>query len=698
MNRVKDGSDVGIAGATVHMGSYVAYTTASGFYTINAPAGSYTIRHTPAMGYGSFAYPDTFNLQLTTASLTQSFADTARRGGSVTILAYSDDNNNGIQDTGEQPVQGMQFTISPGTPEAPTGVTDVNGLVTLFTGVGGFSVTCNKPDSVTVTDGNPKTGTMTNGGTASLKFGLFNQQLGHITGTVYVDANRSGSFDNGELGVSNAWVGVSKDGGINVIAYGYTDSNGNYDIPTPINDPPHTDAYSVYTIPPNGYFPTTSMSIGGLWLRTSPKLQNNNFGMANYQIITLNASRVLSLASADLAEKDWSGGHTDQAIHDTDLILGADAGGTDNISVWFNQYPAQKMFNASADYARLAPNSVMSIAVDTLDKQNLSTTIKRPDVVTGTKFTAGGNFFVWFTQGSSGNEGYLPLNYSPLQNYKTQDNGDVQAVATLDCGGGNMPDIIVGTKSATAGQGSIEVWLNNNASNTNTLSFTRDETFTLIGGSIMGEVTGITLADLDNDGDKDLIVCTHTSDYNGQLAVYENAGRTAGNRFVLRYSVSFGGSAPTCVATVDADGDGWKDIFVGSQRSTAAGNVWQIKNLGAVTPWSFSIVRAIDAGGIVTSIATGDFGGGTRGDVAVGTRSTSTGFGGGVRIYYLDTGVINSGTDPSAGTVVNMVPALATGNFNFGLNSQSPPTPYLTDLAAGVKASSTTGALYVFVR
>ena len=64
----------------------------------------------------------------------------------------------------------------------------------------------------------------------------------------------------------------------------------------------------------------------------------------------------------------------------------------------------------------------------------------------------------------------------------------------------------------------------------------------------------------------------------------------------------------------------------------------------------------------------------------------------------MDTGVINNGSDPSGGTVVNMVPALATGNFNFGLNSSAPPTPYLTDLAAGVKASATTGALYVFIR
>jgi prepilin-type N-terminal cleavage/methylation domain-containing protein len=690
-NRIKDGSDVGIPGSTVHMGSYVAYTNASGFYQLNAPAGSYTIRHTPAMGYGSFAYPDTFNLQLTNAALTQSFADTARKGGLVTITAYSDDNNNGVQDTGEQALPAIKFSITPGTPEAPTGVTDDYGQVSLFTGVGGFSVTCLKPDTLTVTDGNPKGGTMTNGGSASLKFGIFNQQIGHITGKVYVDANRNGVLDSGELGVASVWVGVSKDGGITVSAYGYTDASGDYDIITPINDPPHTDAYSVYTIPPAGYYPTTSMSIGGLWLRTSPALQNNNFGMANYQVITLNASRVLSLAAADLIEKDWQGGHTDLAIHDVDLILGADAGGTDNISVWFNGYPSQKMFNATPDYTRLAPNSVMSMAVDTLDKKDL----ERPDVVTGTKFTSSGNFFVWFTQGTSGNEGYLPATYNSGQNYRTQDNGDVQAVVTMDCGGGNMPDILVGTKSATAGQGSIEVWLNNNQS---TPSFTRDETFTLIGGSIMGEVTGMTLADLDNDGDKDLIVCTRTSDYNGQLAVYENVGRTAGSRFALRYAVSFGGSAPTSVAAVDADGDGWKDIFVGSQRSTSGGNIWQIRNMGLTTPWSFSIIRAVDANGIVQCLCPGDFGGTTRGDLAVGLRSTTSDYTGGVRIYYLDTGVIGSGTDPSSGSVVNMVPALAAANFNFGLNSTAPPTPYLTDLAAGVKVSATTGALVVFVR
>ncbi len=65
----------------------------------------------------------------------------------------------------------------------------------------------------------------------------------------------------------------------------------------------------------------------------------------------------------------------------------------------------------------------------------------------------------------------------------------------------------------------------------------------------------------------------------------------------------------------------------------------------------------------------------------------------------MDLGLIpDTGVDPSAGTVVNMVPALASANFNFGLNTTAPPTPYLMDLAAGVKSSSTTGALVIFIR
>ena len=127
--------------------------------------------------------------------------------------------------------------------------------------------------------------------------------------------------------------------------------------------------------------------------------------------------------------------------------------------------------------------------------------------------------------------------------------------------------------------------------------------------------------------------------------------------------------------------------------------MWQFKNLGATGLYTFNILRAVDPGGIVQSLCPADFGGAMRNDLAVGFRTSTTGYGGGVRIFYMDTGLIPSnGVDPSGGSVVNMVPALASANFNFGLNTQAPPYPYLADLAAGVKASATTGALVVFVR
>jgi hypothetical protein len=72
----------------------------------------------------------------------------------------------------------------------------------------------------------------------------------------------------------------------------------------------------VYTIPPNGYFPTTSIVDRRPVAENEPDAPEQQLRYGELQIITLNASRVLSLAAADLVEKDWNGGHTEQAIHD----------------------------------------------------------------------------------------------------------------------------------------------------------------------------------------------------------------------------------------------------------------------------------------------------------------------------------------------------------------------------------------------
>lgn len=698
-NGSPDVGEPGISGATVRLGSLVAYSSATGFYSMSARSGSYTLSHTPAMGYQSAMSPDVFDVTIANAPHTQHFANRPRPGGWIDITAYDDEDGDAFRDAGEGPLHGVRFNISPGTPEVATGVTDASGQLRLFTTPGDFTLTCVPPDSSGVTTDNPETDTMTDGGTFSYLFGLTKASTGTLSGKVYIDVNRNGTLDGTDPGIKDVWVGASKDGGTNVSGYSMTDASGNFTITVPVNDPPRTQPYTVYCVPPAGYFPTSGTTSADQWVRQGVDTPNNNFGMANFQIIKLTANRVLSLAAADVIEQDWNGKKFHEARADADLILGADAGTTDNVSVWFNRYSNNPLFNPTPThpdgYSRLAPNSVMAMAVDTLDKNDNPA---RPDLVTGTKYAINGNFFVWFTQGSSNNEGYFPTTYSTGRNYLTSDQGDVQAVVTMDVGGGAMPDIIVGSKSPVAGQGSVEVWLNDDAA---TPSFTRDETFNSIFSTIMGEVNSMTLADLDNDGDKELLVATRTSDYNGQMFVYENRGRTAGNRFVYRYAVSFGGITPTVVSCLDADGDGWQDIFVGTQMSTSSGRIYQFRNTGAVSGvYTFSIVRGISTPGIVMSMVPAELGADpNRVDLAVGYRTSTTGYGGGVVIYYMDTGLIPfTGVDPSQASVVNMVPALATANFNFGSNTTAPPYPYLSDLAAGVKASATTGALVVFIR
>jgi hypothetical protein len=354
-------------------------------------------------------------------------------------------------------------------------------------------------------------------------------------------------------------------------------------------------------IVPNGYFATTTTSIGPILLNNNQTLANQNFGMAGFQIISLNASRVLSLSSADLIEKDWNGNQTQNAHKDQDLILGADASGTDQISVWFNQYNSSPLFaptpSSPDGYTRTAPQSVMALGVDTLDTNGDPA---RPDVVTGTKITPSGNFFVWYNQNSGGNEGVIPATFSTGQNYKTNDQGDVQCVLIADvCGNStpDRPDIIVGTKSPTAGQGSIEIWRSDNAT---TPSFTRLETYPSVGslpGGVLGEVTGMALADFDNpaDGRKDLVVVTRNSTNSGRLIFLKNNGKTLGlSRFTYLVGYDLGAPA-TGVTALDISGDGKPDVVVGVQTSTTAGRMLYFRNRSLSSLYDFSLDRQVNA-------------------------------------------------------------------------------------------------------
>lgn len=692
-NGVKDGTDVGLAGVTVRLGNYIGYTSATGYYAIRAANGTYTLRHTPPAGYGVYTNPDSFTVTVASAAVTRSFADTLRQGGWITVRAWEDADGDQVKDADEPWLSGIRFTGSPGS---ATAYTDANGTAQLFAQQGGYSVAATVPDSMAATTPSVFTGTMSNGGSASHDVGLQKSDNGWVSGRVFRDNNKNGVPDGSDAGLSNVWVGVSTDGGINVQGYSFTDASGNYTITVPANDPPRTQPYTVYMIPPAGFFPTTTTAIAGVYVQAGQTVSSQNFGMASYQVITLNASRVLSLAARDLVEKDWNGNQTQNARADADLVLGADAGGTDNVSVWFNQYASTPLFGASASYTRNAPQSVLAMALDTLDR---NAPVARPDLVTGTRKAANGNFFVWLNQNSNNNEGYFPASFSSGLNYTTNDGGDVQSVLTTDCAGGASPDIIVGTRSPTSYRGTVEVWQSNDGVNP---TFSRQEIYPAAGavpGAVMGEVTSMALADFDGDGDRDLVVGTRTGIAGGEVLFFEYVSKVNGARFLWRKTVSIPNGFVTALAVTDVDQDGARDVVVGTQLNASSGRLVWLRNKDNVVNWSFANRREVDALGIVQSLAVADLGGGSAPDLVVGWRATDTGYGGGVEIYYLDLLTIpNAGVDPSNGAILNMVPASAVANFNYGLNTTAPPTPHLTDFAVGVKSSATTGAIVIFIR
>ena len=691
-NGTQDPGEPGVQGATVTLGFYSMVTGPNGYFLLPAPAGTYTLRHTPPASFGVETAPDSFVVTVP-PPVARSFADTARTGGWVTCHAFNDLNANGVQDAGEPDMEAVKFTMSF---LGQTGYTNASGLVNLFSAVGYYVVTCVPPDSFFCVTTNPVTSSMTNGGSATYQFALARLPFGTVQGKVYRDANRNGVYDGGEAGLANVWVGVSKDGGASFLGFGYTDASGNFSIDAPQNDPPHTYPYDIWVQPPTGYFPTSPADIGGVWVQGNQTITGYNFGMAAFQVISLNASRVLSLVSGDLVEKDYSGSISN-AHKDADIILGADAAGTDQISVWFNQWNTTPLFNTNPTYTRSAPQAVMAMALDTLDQVSPKW---QPDLVTGTKTALGGNFFVWFTQNSNGNEGYFPS--TPSSSYRTSDAGDVQAVATYDCAGGllpDMPDIIVGTKSPTANHGSIEVWANNNASNNPT--FTRDDIYPPSGAlsaNGMGEVTAIALADLDGDSLKDMVVGTKTGSYSGQVMFFKFVSKALTPHFLYEGEIDFANDAVTALGIVDVNGDGNRDVVVGTQSSDAAGNIIYLQSTTPLNTFAFTVRRVVTQPGIVSALAIGDFGGATAQDCVVGYRQSTSSYAGGVRIYFLDSrNFPTSGTDPSAGALVNWVPALTVNNFNFGANPAA-VAPFLSDFAAGVKSGASTGALVLFIR
>src|SRR6185312_2241558 len=82
-DHVQNGVDVGIEDVVVRLGPvYSTVTNSSGYFLLRAPAGTYSLKHTPAPAFGNYTSPDSFVVTIGPA-VTRSFTDTALAGGTV---------------------------------------------------------------------------------------------------------------------------------------------------------------------------------------------------------------------------------------------------------------------------------------------------------------------------------------------------------------------------------------------------------------------------------------------------------------------------------------------------------------------------------------------------------------------------------------------------------------------------------------
>lgn len=687
MTRARESGEVGLSGAIVRLGAgRVAYTNADGYFMFRVPAGNYVLKHTPPTGYGTYSVPDSFVLAVASAE-TRSFADTARTGGTVSLHVWDDTDADGTQDAGEANLSGVTLTLSPG---GQTAATNNSGDASLFSSVGNWSVAATLPQNYSATTSNPVTGSMTAGGAVTAAIGMRTAANGTITGTVFNDANGNGTLDGAESGISGVTVTASTGGLLGLVtqATAVTNASGVYTMSLPAT----TGLGALYTLAcaaQSGKHPTTALAFTGLSLLGGQTSSGWNFGFGAYTTYSWSTGYITSMAAADFWENDKTGTSTSPRTNgDVDLLVGQVLVFVPTLRYYENAYPSATLFDGTATALTIASRNFTALLMDSL----AAATVRAPDLATG--FTSGSsNWWYWKRNAASSNPPLLATG-----TYTTAASGGVNALLSIDCANGAMPDVLVGSRTGS-GTGVVEVWQNSDGA---TPSFTNVESYPSSGsvpGSHLGEVNAMLLVDLDADGARDLVIGTQTSSTTGEIVFLRNCGRTNGNRFVYRNIITLASDAVKKLAAADVDGDGYTDIVAGTATSSTTGRLLVYRNTYATSSWTFAQYQAWSAPGAVTALAAADVGGSSATDLLVGYVTNTTSLSGGVREYENLGGALSTtATDPTNGGVTKSVVAIVTANFNYATAPSVTAGPYKTDFAIGYNSSSLVGVVKVYVR
>ncbi|HTI32994.1 MAG TPA: SdrD B-like domain-containing protein [Miltoncostaea sp.] len=202
--------------------------------------------------------------------------DVADQLGTLQIVKFEDVNGNGSRDPGEPGVPGWTFRLTNPQGNASVVVTGADGTITIPSVPAGVWTVAEVIDPLWAPI-TPVSAQVTVPPNGVGQFVAGNVRPAPITGTVFIDTNRNGRLDAGEVGRAGVKLTLTgtRPGGITVTTRETTSgANGEYNFPDLL-----PGNYSVSVAVPGGLTATSPRQITGIPIRSGIGSPNNNFGL-----------------------------------------------------------------------------------------------------------------------------------------------------------------------------------------------------------------------------------------------------------------------------------------------------------------------------------------------------------------------------------------------------------------------------------
>jgi type II secretory pathway pseudopilin PulG len=673
-NGAKDTNEAGLANVKVGLVGFNRQTTTNsyGVYFLPVPSGNYTVRETDPPGYVSTT-SNTVTAAVTSGNAVEvAFGD--RSGSPVGFIrgtVYDDLDSDGIMGAGDAGIPNVLLSLDTGEQTH----TNDDGIYEFVVSLGSYVVVETDPETyISITANSVDADVLASGDTVSVNFGdAVNPGSGIIEGYVFEDEDMDGVRDSKDGGLSNVTVTVSNGDSTSTDGAGYyrfSLSPGTYSI-TERDEAGYTSS-TVNTYVNIPIVPDTVVTRNfGDFL-----INQNDF----IEIVIGNTERALSVGGTDLKE-DTKG--------DLDIVLGTPFGGAGgNLLVFLNKRKNATtalgaLFGSTPDYRRNALNNINTLSIFDFQADG------KKDVLTGTHYNAGNNILIW-NDGSSG-----LLSDTPDKQYTSSATTYVLDSKLAELTNDSMIDLIVGLKGLSGTfTGGFQTFRSLGNGN-----FTSLQHVTRAGASsewVLGEVWGVDAGDVNLDGDVDVVVGTHTADYQGYVDIYLNDGNGT-LTWNARY-LAMGAVNDLKLIDMMEDDGGDLDLLAGMSSAPNAGWLACWHNTEGTFGTEDTLAYAFPEGvthrwpndavapnAEVLSLAAARVNPDIFPEVFFGTRKSS--------FYTGDAQVMETfGMLPTSGRLLNTssigeVVTMQLGDFNLD---------NLLDLVVGTRSSSTQGKLIIY--